>query len=172
MVRRVVLTSSIRDGCGLLYRATSAKAVTRQCPPEGFLTRNDGLRYGYEKIFGATEDPGLFKVMEHCLQLYKLVARVPRNAPFALRGLHWANVYSTLNGISRTLTTRYLGINYAVVLLSQLVVSCQDLVVICQDLRIQQTKRVLITWAALEMVDPWMSDWGSVTIRLWWVGSG
>ena len=45
MVRRVVLTSGIRDGCGLLYRATSAKAVTRRCPPEGFLTRNDGLRY-------------------------------------------------------------------------------------------------------------------------------
>ena len=45
MVRRVVLTPGIRDGCGLLYRATSAKAVTRRCPPERFLTRNDGLRY-------------------------------------------------------------------------------------------------------------------------------
>ena len=45
MVRRVVLTSGIRDGCGLLYRVTSGKAVTRRCPPEGFLTRNHGLRY-------------------------------------------------------------------------------------------------------------------------------
>ena len=45
MVRRVVLMSDIRDGCHLLYCSTSAKAVTRRCPPEGFLTRNDGLRY-------------------------------------------------------------------------------------------------------------------------------
>ena len=70
MVRRVVLTSGIRDGCGLLYRVTSGKAVTRRCPPEGFLTRNHGLSKvlnGYAKIFGATEDLGLFKFIEHCL---------------------------------------------------------------------------------------------------------
>ena len=45
MVHRVVLTSGIRDGYSLLYRAASGKAVTRRCPPEGFLTRSDGLRY-------------------------------------------------------------------------------------------------------------------------------
>ena len=54
------------------------------------------------------------------LQLYKLVARVLREAPFALRGLYWANVYSSLNGTSRTIITGYLGIKYAVVLLQQL----------------------------------------------------
>ena len=45
MVRRVESTSGIREGCGLLRRPTSVKAVTRRHPPEGFLTRNDGLRY-------------------------------------------------------------------------------------------------------------------------------
>ena len=45
MVCRVALTSGIRVGCGLQYHETSAKAITRRCPPEGFLTRNDGLRY-------------------------------------------------------------------------------------------------------------------------------
>ena len=45
MVRRVELTSGVREGCGLLCCATLAKAVMRRCPPEGFLTRNDGLRY-------------------------------------------------------------------------------------------------------------------------------
>ena len=118
MVRRVVLTSGIRDGCGLLYRATSAKAVTKRCPPEGFLTRNDGFRYS--TVIGATEDLGLFKFIEHCLQLYKLVARVLRNAPFALRGLYWANVYSSLNGTSCTVVTGYLGVKDAIVLLQQL----------------------------------------------------
>ena len=43
---------------------------------------------GYAKTFGTTEDLGLFKFIEHCLQLYKLVARVLRDAPFALRGLY------------------------------------------------------------------------------------
>ena len=40
MVRRVVLTSGTSHG--LVY---CTKAVTRRCPPEGFLNRNDGLRY-------------------------------------------------------------------------------------------------------------------------------
>ena len=45
MVRRVELTSGIGESYGLLYRATLEKAVMRRCPHEGFLTRNDGLRY-------------------------------------------------------------------------------------------------------------------------------
>lgn len=45
MVHRVVLTSGIREGCGLLHRVTSAKAVMRRCSFEGFSTRKDGLRY-------------------------------------------------------------------------------------------------------------------------------
>ena len=45
IVRRVESTSGNRDGCGSLYRPTSAKAVTSRCPPLGFLMRNDGLRY-------------------------------------------------------------------------------------------------------------------------------
>jgi hypothetical protein len=44
IVRRVESTSGDRDGCGLLYRPTSAKAVTSRCPPLCFLMRNDGLR--------------------------------------------------------------------------------------------------------------------------------
>ena len=38
MVDRVVLTSGIRDGCGLLQSVTSANAVTRKCKRKGLLT--------------------------------------------------------------------------------------------------------------------------------------
>ena len=41
MVRGVESTSSISDGCGLLYRPTSMNAVTS--PPEGFLIRKEVL---------------------------------------------------------------------------------------------------------------------------------
>ena len=43
IVRMVESTSGNRDGCGLLYRPTSAKAVTSRCHPLGFLMRNDVL---------------------------------------------------------------------------------------------------------------------------------
>ncbi len=45
MVRRVESISGISDGCSLLYRPTSVKAVTRRNLPDGSLTRKDGLRY-------------------------------------------------------------------------------------------------------------------------------
>ena len=66
------------------------------------------------------EDLGLLKFVELCLQLYELVARILRDAPIALRGLYWANVYSSLNGVSRTVITGYVGIKDGVVLLQQL----------------------------------------------------
>ena len=44
-VRSVESTSGVKDAWGLLKRPTSAKAVTRRCPREGFFTRNDGFKY-------------------------------------------------------------------------------------------------------------------------------
>ena len=45
MRRRVESTSGSKDGWGLLYRPTSAKAVTRREPPFGLFTRKEGFRY-------------------------------------------------------------------------------------------------------------------------------
>ena len=45
MARSGESTSGKSDGCGLLYRSTSANAVTRRWPLFGFLARNEGLRY-------------------------------------------------------------------------------------------------------------------------------
>lgn len=56
MVRRVESTSGISEGCGLLKRPTSMKAVTRRNPPEGFLMRNDGLRCSWRRtVLGSVE---------------------------------------------------------------------------------------------------------------------
>ena len=93
MVRRVVLTSGIRDGCGSLYRATSAKAVTRRCPPEGFLTRNEGFRYStvMPRSSGRPWPVQVHRTLLAALQV--------GCASTALRLLYWANVYSSLNGV-------------------------------------------------------------------------
>ena len=46
--RKVESTSGMRDGCGLLYRPTSPKAVTRREPPFDFFTKKEGFRYSIE----------------------------------------------------------------------------------------------------------------------------
>ncbi|KAH3755253.1 hypothetical protein DPMN_189943 [Dreissena polymorpha] len=44
-VRKMVSTSGIKDGCGLLYLATSLKAVTSLLSPCAFFTKNEGFKY-------------------------------------------------------------------------------------------------------------------------------
>ena len=114
-----MLTSGIRDGCGLLYRVKGSHETVSTLRLFDQEPRVKVVN-GYAKIFGATEDLGLFKFIEHCLQLFKLFGRVLRNALFELRTLYWANVYSSLKGTSCTIITSYLGIKYAVVLVQQL----------------------------------------------------
>ena len=88
MVRRVVLTSGIRGGCGLLYRET-AKAVTRRCPPEGFLTRNGGSCYStiMPRSSGRPKTLACSSQSNIACSSTSWFARVLRNAPFAQRAL-------------------------------------------------------------------------------------
>ena len=96
----------IRVGYGL-HCVTSAKAVMRQGPHEGFLTRKEVPRYSrvIPRSSGWRKTCSLFKFVKHNLKLFKLDTRVLRDASFALRGLYCANVDCRLNGNGCTTIT-------------------------------------------------------------------
>ena len=122
MSRRVESTSGSRDGCGLLYLPTSAKAVTRREPSLGFFTRNDGFRYSTV----IPTSSGRQKVVKLLLELNELISCILGKATFSLKGLDRANVDLCFVVAGGSIVPEKLGIKYGVVLSEKGVEVCPD----------------------------------------------
>ena len=115
---KVESTSASKDGWGLLYLPTSAKAVTRRGTVVGLLYKERQIQVldSDTNVFRALEDTKVLLVVKLLLEFNELVAGILREAAFPLRGLDGAHVDLCMVRAWGTIVTWELRIKHRVVL--------------------------------------------------------